>query len=400
METIPINDKVAWVGVNDRDTALFEKIWPLPRGVSYNSYLIRDRKTALIDTVKKFYLPAYLDKLAALLGDVRKLDYLVVNHMEPDHSGSVKVLHDLCPDLRIVGNKKTAAYLKDLYGICDRVLTIADGGELDLGGRKLSFFFIPMVHWPESMVTYDAADRILFSNDAFGGFGTLDGGLFDDEVDIEHFEDEILRYFSNIVGRYAPMVQKAIARLKGLDIRVIAPSHGPVWRHDPGKIVQMYDKWSRYEAEPGVVIAYASMYGNTETMMEAVARGLALERCSTVRIHDLSTSHISYVIRDAWKYRALVLGSPTHDTQLFPPMDLLVRILANKKLGKRIVGVFGTRGWTGGAVAALTQFAKNDGLELVEPIVEATLSPKGCDLENCVLLGRNIAKRLRTDPPG
>ena len=399
MDTIPINEKVFWVGVNDRDTTLFEKIWPLPRGVSYNSYLVLGRKTALIDTVKKFYLPAYLDKLAGLLGDLRKLDYLVVNHMEPDHSGSVKVLHDFCPNLRVIGNKKTAAYLKDLYGITDRVVIVADGEELDLGGRKLSFFFIPMVHWPESMVTFDSAEGVLFSNDAFGGFGTLDGGLFDDEVDIEYFDDEILRYFSNIVGRYAPMVQKAIARLKDLDIRVIAPSHGPVWRRNPAKIVQLYDKWSRYEADPGVVIAYASMYGNTETMMEAVARGLALEHCPAVRIHDVSCSHVSYVIRDAWKYRALVLGSPTHDTQLFPLMDLLVRILENKKLRNRLVGVFGTRGWSGGAVASLSQFARNDGLELIEPVVEAVLSPKSCDLENCVLLGRNIAKRLRENGP-
>ena len=271
---IPLVENVYWVGVNDRRTALFEAIWPIPRGVSYNSYLIRDEKVVLIDAVKDLSVGKYLQKLRHLTGPDRRIDYLVINHLEPDHSGAVPILKQIFPQMQVVGNKKTAEFLESLYGIRD-IHVVQDGDELKLGKRTLQFHLTPMVHWPETMMTYEASAGILFSGDAFGGFGTLDGGIFDDEVDIHYFEDEILRYFSNIVGKYAPMVQKAIKKLGALEIKIVASTHGPIWRSDPGRIIGLYDRWSRYEAEPGVVLAFASMYGNTEKMVEAVARGLA-----------------------------------------------------------------------------------------------------------------------------
>lgn len=391
---VPINDDIFWVGVNDRRTDLFESIWPLPRGVSYNSYLIGDRKVALLDTVKEISLSGYLEKLKAVLALERKIDYLIVHHLEPDHSGSVQVLREIFPKMQIVGNRKTAEFLEQLYGIKQDVRVVRDGEELDLGRRKLRFHLTPMVHWPETMMSYELADGILFSGDAFGGFGTLDSGIFDDTTDIAYFEDEILRYFSNIVGKYASMVQKAITKLKGLDVRTIAPTHGPIWRTHPGQIIELYDRWSRHEAEPGVVIAYASMYGNTEKMAETVAEGLSGQGCQAVRVHDVSRTHVSYAIRDIWRYKGLILGSPTYDTKVFPPMDSLLSLLETKAIRKRAVGIFGSYGWSGGAVKAMTDFVKNNGLELVEPVVEVQFAAGADELEQCRQLGRNMARHI------
>lgn len=392
---LPIADSVYWIGVNDRETALFEGLWPLPRGVSYNSYLILDEKVAVVDTVKAMKSDQYVANLRALVPAGKSIDYLIVNHMEPDHSGSIALLRDIYPQLTVIGNEKTAQLLKDFFGITENVQIVADGDTLSLGQRTLQFHLTPMVHWPETMVTYDTREKLLFSGDAFGGFGALTGGIFDDEVDVAYFEDEILRYFSNIVGKYANMVQKAIAKLAGLDIAIIAPTHGPVWRHNPAHILDLYDRWSRHEGEEGVVIVYGSMYGNSCQMMEAVSRGLTDEGVSKVRIHSVSTTHISYLIRDAWRFRGLVLGAPTYDVGLYPPMSFFIEMLARKKLRQRLLGLFGTYGWSGGGVKTLRSFAEDGDWDLVEPVVEARCHPTPADLDACRQLGRNLAQRLR-----
>lgn len=388
---IAVADNVYWVGANDRRTGLFEGLWPLPRGVSYNSYLIVDKKVALLDTVKNTSLGILLERLRSVVGAEGQIDYLVIHHLEPDHSGSVPLLKSMFPDMVIIGNEKTAQFLEHLYGIKDGVEVIKDGDELELGRRKLKFFLTPMVHWPETMVSYEPKDKILFSGDAFGGFGTLDGSIFDDTVDIDYFENEILRYFSNIVGKYTAPVQKAIERLRDIEIRIVAATHGPVWRKRPGDIIERYAKWSRQEGEEGIVIAYGSMYGETERMMEAVAGGIRQAEFQRVIVHDLSRSHVSYVIRDTWRYKGLVLGSPTYDAGIFPPMDSLVRLLEEKKLSKRIAGVFGSYGWSGGAVKGLRQFVEKSKMELAEPVVEARFAATDEQLELCRQLGRNIA---------
>lgn len=392
---IPIVQDVYWVGVNDRRTSLFEGIWPIPRGVSYNSYLILDEKTVLIDTVKDLSADGYLKKLRHVLGPDRKIDYLVVNHLEPDHSGAIPLVKKIFPGIQILGNKKTAEFVNDLYGVQD-TRVVADGEELFLGRRKLKFFFTPMVHWPETMMTYEMSNGILFSGDAFGGFGSLEGGIFDDEVDIHYFEDEILRYFSNIVGKYSPMVQKAIQKLgsAGIDLRIVAATHGPIWRTDPGYIIRLYDRWSRQETESGVVVAFGSMYGATERMAEAVERGLTAGGVRTIRTHNVSTSPISYIIRDVWRYQGLILGCPTYDAGVFPLMNNLLDLLREKRVANRVVGLFSSYGWSGGALKGMKQLVEDNKLELIEPIVDARFCATSEQLEQCRALGRAVAARI------
>jgi len=392
---IPISENIFWVGVNDHETDLFEAIWPLPRGVSYNSYLIRGDKIAVVDTVKGMFITSYLEKIKTLAGAGRAVDYLIVNHMEPDHSGALKALRHVFPDVKIVGNKKTAEFIHDFYGVTDNVISVEDGGELDLGGFKLKFFYTPMVHWPETIVTYEETQKVLFSCDAFGGFGALDDRIFDDEVDLAYYQDEILRYYSNIVGRYSEMVQRAIAKLKGLPIAVIAPSHGPIWRKDPSHIVTLYDRWSRHETEEGVTLVYASMYGNTRRMMEAISLSLAEEGVEKVRVYDISRTHISFILVDIWRFRGMIFGSPTYNTTLFPLMQNLVDVLRNDELKNRYIGVFGSYSWSKGAVSALHDFACCGRLTLVEPVVECKCAPTETDIEQCVLLGKNMAHAIR-----
>jgi flavorubredoxin len=386
------------VGINDRETDLFEAMWPLTQGISYNSFLLVDRKTALVDTVKKTHLLEFVEKVKAALPPGRGVDCLVINHIEPDHSGAIPVLKELFPGMQIVGNRKTVEFLRDFYRIDSDTVTVADGDRLDLGDRSMSFHITPMVHWPETMMTYDEKEKILFSGDAFGGFKALDGGLFDDEVLLDRFDDELLRYFSNIIGKFSPMVQKAIAKVKGLDIRMIASTHGPVWRTAPGCIIDKYDLWSRFVAEEGVVIAYASMYGNTLRMAEAVARGLARSGVREIRMHDVSRVNPSFIIRDLWRFKGVVLGSCTYETALFPPMRGLVELLEEKALKNRVLGIFGTYAWSGGAVKNLRLFQEKAGWKLVEPVVEAKCSADEDHLGLCLQLGENMAHAVSTEP--
>ncbi|MFW6344081.1 MAG: FprA family A-type flavoprotein [Sediminispirochaetaceae bacterium] len=372
---IKIHEGVYYVGVNDRDTHLFENVWPLPKGVTYNSYVITDEKNVLVDTVKVSKMAPFLQKLRDLLGD-KPIDYLVINHMEPDHSGAItEILHNY-PDIKIVGNKKTFDFLKGFYGIEENLYEVDDGDTIDLGKHKLNFYLTPMVHWPETMMTYEETSKILFAGDAFGGFGSLDGGIFDDEVNIDYFENEIRRYYSNIVGKFGPMVQKALSKLEGLDIQVVASTHGPVWRSNPQRIISSYDRWSRYEAYPGVVIAYGSMYGNTEKMADYVARRLAERGIKNIRVMNVSNTHDSYIINEIWNYKGIIFGSCTYNVGLFQPMESLIINLSHKGIRNRVFGVFGTYGWSGGGVKTIMEYVKKHKWPLVddEP-VEAKLSP-------------------------
>ncbi|AKI97549.1 FprA family A-type flavoprotein [Kosmotoga pacifica] len=395
---IKIHDGIFWIGVNDNETHLFESLWPLPKGVSYNAYMILDEKVALIDTVKGGYFSQYLNKIKALLPKGKAVDYLIINHMEPDHSGAIKVLVEAFPELKIIGNKKTLQFLEGFYGVTKNTISVEDGEVLELGKHKLKFYLTPMVHWPETMMTYDITSRTLFSGDAFGGFGALNGGIFDDQVDLEYYEDEILRYFSNIVGRYSGMVQRAFKKLEGLEIKIIAATHGPVWRSNPSKIIELYDRWSKQETEEGVVLVYGSMYGNTQKMMEAVASGLCSEGVKKIRLHNITQSHLSFIIRDIWRFKGLIMGSCTYNMELFPPMKQLVSALENRMMKNRYVGVFGSYSWSGGALKELEEFANRNNKDwtLVEPVIEALHSPNDEDLQKCELLGRNMAKAIKS----
>jgi flavorubredoxin len=394
---VPVTDRVHWIGVNDRETTLFENFWPLDKGVAYNSYLINDEKIALIDTVKFNKTDQFLSKIREIIGD-KKIDYLIVNHMEPDHSGSMHAVIAAYPDIKIVGNKKTFEFLNNFYGITENWYEIKEGDELDLGYHKLTFFITPMIHWPETMMTYDKTDKMLFSMDAFGGFGSLDGGIFDDEVNIEVYEDEIRRYYSNIVSNYSVMVQKALKRLSGIEIKTIMSTHGPIWRSNPQIIIDYYDKWSRYEAEEGVVIVYGTMYGNTAKMADYLARIISENGVKNIRVYDASKTHLSYIISDIWRFKGVILGSCAYNTHLFPPMESVINKIEHSGLKNRFLSIFGCKSWSGGGVNNLNAFADRVKWEKIGPSVEATCSPKESEFSVLLKIGEDMARAVKNNP--
>lgn len=391
-----IADKVYYVGVNDRQKALFENMWPLPYGVSYNSYLIVDDKTVLVDTVDVCYADIFLKKVEAALGG-RQLDYLVVNHMEPDHSGSIRLLRHVYPNVQIVGNKRTFDMLAGFHGITTGLHEVKEGDMLSIGTHTLSFYMTPMVHWPEVMMTYDQKDKILFSADAFGTYGALDGGIFDTELILDHFWDETRRYYANIVGKYGNPVQKALQKLSGLDIQVICSTHGPVWTKNIPDIVGIYDRLSRYEGEEGVVLVYGSMYGNTEQMAEAIASSLSAHGVKKIVVHNASTSHSSYILRDIFKYKGVIIGCPTYCNQLYPEIESLLSKIELREVKNRVFAYFGSFSWAGAAVKRLAAFADKMKWDVVGEPVEQKLGLQPDKYEACWQLGEEMAKRIKND---
>lgn len=398
LRPISLGERVFWIGVNDRETDLFEGLWPLPEGISYNAYAVLDRKTALIDTVREPYFEEYLEKVDALLPEGGAPDFLVVNHIEPDHSGSLAALRRRYPDLTIVGNKWTLRLLEQYHGITTGTRLVKDGDILDLGSGSIRFLLTPMVHWPETMLSLDESSKTIFTGDLFGGYGALEGALFDDETDAEAREDETRRYFTNVLARFSPMVSKALGRLGEADYDTIAPSHGIVWRRRPENVVRWFSRWSHFEGDTGATVAYASMYGNTKSMSEAVVRGLAESGVHRISVHDLSRSHLSYVLSDVWRSGTLVLGSPTYNTRPFPAMAALVDFLSDKGLKNRRVGLFGSYGWSGGAIRDLRKFVLSAGLTLVDPVVEVKGAPSSGDLSQCHDLGVALAREVALRP--
>lgn len=392
--TVPVVGKVHWIGVNDRRKSLFENVWPLHRGISYNSYLIVDDKTALVDTIENRVAGNYIERIERLL-DGRSLDYLIINHMEPDHSGEIDEIFNHFKGVKFVGNAKTFKIVEAYWGIKENLIQVDDGDTLDLGHHKLKFVMTPWVHWPETMMTYDQTEQILFSGDAFGSFGALDGGIFDDEINIDLFDDEMRRYYSNIVGKYSNMVQKAFAKLKDVPIRVVASTHGPVWRTNPRRVIELYDRWSRYQAEEGVVIIYASMYGNTEAIADYIARKINENGIKNIIVHDVSKTHISYLINDIWKYRGLVLGSCAYNSEMFPLMEQLTRELTHMGIKNKKLALFGSYSWNGGGVKNLLKFAEEAKLELVTEPAEIFGKPNAEKLQQFDVLARKIAESVR-----
>jgi flavorubredoxin len=392
----PVNlaKDVFYVGVNDRRTHLFENMWPLERGVAYNSYLITDEKVALIDGVEIGQVERFLKKIRAVLGE-RPIDYLVINHMEPDHAGAIQILRELYPEMKLVGNKKTIPMIDGYFGFSDNCIEVDEGSKLELGNHTLQFFMIPMVHWPETMVTYLLEEQILFSADAFGSFGTLDGGIFDDEMDFDYFKDEMRRYYSNIVGKYGSPVRKALEKLATLDIKMIAATHGPVLRTHIAEVLDMYNRWSNYMGEEGVVIAYASMYGHTEEMAEVIAREIAEQGVRSIRMYDVSKTHPSYIISDIFKYNSLILGSPTYSNGLHPNLESLVNKLETIGIPQRNFGFFGNFTWAGAAVKRLQGFAETSGWKVVGVPVEEKHALKSSKYEACRELGRAMASVVK-----
>lgn len=389
-----VTGKIYWLGANDRKKHLFENMWPLPNGVAYNCYLIKDEKTALVDTIESGVSTEFVDKVEELL-EGRTLDYLIINHMELDHSGEIKAIIQRYPNVKIVGNSKTFKVVEAYWGVTENLKQVEDGEELSLGYHHLKFVMTPWVHWPETMMTYDVTEQVLFSGDAFGSFGTLDGGVFDDEIEFAYYEEEMRRYFSNIVGKYANMVQKAFKKLDGVPVKAVCPVHGPVWRSNPEVVLGLYDRWSKMEAENGVVIIYASMYGNTEQIADHIARKIAEQGIKKIRIHDVSKTHISMLINEIWRYKGVILGSCAYNSEMFPLMENLTRELEHMGVKGRELGLFGSFSWNGGGVKNLKKFHESIGWNLVAEPVDIYGIPTADKYAQCDELALAMAEKLK-----
>ena len=386
---------IYYVGVNDRIKHKFENMLPLPYGVSYNSYLIVDEKVALVDTVEISFGDVFIDKIQSQLRD-RQIDYLIINHMEPDHSGSLSLLRKYYPNVTLVGNKKTLEMVQGYYGIDDNTLEVSDGEILKLGTHVLQFNLTPMVHWPETMMTYDESEKVLFSGDAFGCFGTLDGGVIDSEMNLDKYWDEMYRYYANIVGKYGAPVQKALQKLTPLDIKIICSTHGPVWKEQTSKAVDIYDQLSRYEAKEGVVVVYGSMYGNTERMAEAVAQGLVQNGIRNVVMHNVSVSDASVILRDIFKYKGLIIGSPTYCNDLYPEIHSLLTKIEIRQVKKRDFAFFGSYSWAGITNKKLAEFGEKMKWRMIDFTVEEKMGLTENNYQACIMLGRKTAELLKT----
>ena len=354
-------DDLYWVGGNDHRLALFENIHPIPNGVSYNSYLLLDKKTVLFDTVDWDACRQFLENVEHVLNG-RDLDYLVINHMEPDHGASIEEILLRYPKVKIISTEKSFLLMHQFgFNVDGRTEEVKEGDTRCFGKHTITFVEAPMVHWPEAMVSFDVTNGVLFSADAFGSFGALDGKLFNDEVDFDRdWLDDARRYYTNIVGKYGPHVQALLKKAGTIDIKVICPLHGPVWRNDFGYLLDKYDKWSRYEPEEtGVLIAYASMYGNTESAAQVLAAKLVEKGVKNVVVHDVSNTHVSYLISDAFKYSHIVLASVTYNLGIYPVMhDFLMQMKA-LNMQKRTVGIIENGSWAPKSGSLMKDFLDN-----------------------------------------
>jgi len=342
-----VTEDLFWVGGNDKRLHLFENIHPIEDGVSYNSYLLLDEKTVLFDTADWSVGRQFIENVEYVL-DGRKLDYMVINHMEPDHCASMEEIILRYPDVKIVSTEKALMLMHQFnYTVDENFIQVAEGDTMSFGKHNVVFVEAPMVHWPEAMVTFDTTDGVLFSADAFGSFKSLDGALFADEVDFDgEWLNEARRYYTNIVGKYGPEVMDLLKKAQTIDIKIICPLHGPVWRKDIGYILDKYIHWATYTPEEkGVLICYASMYGNTENAAHILATKLHEKGVHKVHMYDVSKTHVSYLIGEAFKYSHLALLSATYNLNIFPAMDNFVQDMKRLNLQKRVVAVVENGSW-------------------------------------------------------
>lgn len=353
-----IADSIYYIGANDRRLALFENMFPIENGISYNSYFIDDEKTAVLDTVDRFVSEPFFENVDKLLAG-RRLDYLVVHHMEPDHAANIGRLMRMYPEMKVVCSAKAGQMVKQFFGtdLGERAVYVKEGDKLELGSHTLTFIAAPMVHWPEVMLSYEEKEEILFSADAFGSFGTLDGTIFNDEALIdEAWYAEAGRYYTNIVGKYGPQTQAVLKKAAGLDIKMIAPLHGYIWRSNIGDFIAKYDLWSRYQPEEkGVLIAYASMYGNTENAANALALALGERGVKNVRVKDVSVTDVSNLIYLAFKYSHIVIASCTYNLAIHPKMEHFLLDMKALNLQNRTVALIENGSWAPAVIKNATE---------------------------------------------
>lgn len=343
-----VTEDILWVGCNDRRITLFENLFPVPKGVSYNSYLILDEKVTLMDTVDASATEQFFENLEAGLAG-RSIDYLVVHHMEPDHAANIKLLLEKYPEIQVVASAKALQMIGQFFDLdlSGRSMEVKEGDTLSTGSHTFHFVAAPMVHWPEVLVSYDEKEKILFSADAFGTFGALNGTIFNDEVDFEReYLADARRYYANIVGKYGMQVQGLLKKAAGLDIQMICPLHGPIWRTDLGWFIDKYDKWSRYEPEEkAVVVLYGSIYGHTEQAVNALACALAEKGARNIAVYDVSRTHVSDLIGEIFRASHLVIACPTYNGGIYPPMENFLTDMKALSVQKRTVALMENGTW-------------------------------------------------------
>lgn len=398
-----IHPDLYWVGANDRRLALFENVYPISRGVSYNSYVLLDEKTVLLDTVDKSVSDQFFENVAHVLNG-RRLDYLIVNHMEPDHCGTIEQLVLRYPEVKIVCNAKTVQMIKQFFtfDIDSRAVLVKEMDTLCTGRHTLAFVMAPMVHWPEAMVTYDTTDKVLFSADAFGTFGAINGNLFADEVNFEtEYLDDARRYYTNIVGKYGTQVQTLLRKAATIDIQTICPLHGPVWRKNIGWFIDKYVKWSTYTPEENaVMIAYASVYGNTANVADILASKLADAGVRNVKVYDVSNTHPSVLVAEAFRCSHLVFASTTYNAGIFVTMETLLHDIVAHNLQNRTVALIENGTWAptaGGLMRKLLSGLR--GIDILEDSLTVRSSLKEDQLEALDRMAAAIAASVRPEAP-
>jgi len=400
--TKKITDDLVFIGANDRRLTLFENVFPIDRGVSYNSYLLKDEKTVLLDTIDKHVAEQFLENLEYEL-DGRKLDYLIVNHMEPDHAATIQRVKEKYPEVTIVCNQKTKNMIKQFFDfdIDNSSLIVKEGDTLNTGKHTLTFVMAPMVHWPEVMVTYDLTDNILFSADAFGTFGALNGNIFADEVDFENdWLDDARRYYTNIVGKYGTQVQALLKKASTLDIKMICPLHGPIWRNKIGWFVEKYQKWSTCEAEEEtVLIIYASVYGHTENIAEMVATKLADKGIKNIKMYDVSKTHFSVLVAEAFRCSHIIIASTTYNAGIFCNMETVLTDLKAHNLLNRKIAVIENGSWAPTAGSLILKIIDDmKGIEILEPVFTVKSTLKKDQLDSLNSLVDTVANSIVVKP--
>ena len=394
-----VTDDLYWIGGSDRRLALFENVYPIPRGVSYNSYVLLDEKTVLLDTVDASISGLFFENLEYVLNG-RTLDYLIVNHMEPDHCAVIGDVVRRYPDVELVCNAKTVPMLKQFFNfpVEDRTVIVKEMDTLCTGKHTFAFVMAPMVHWPEAMVSYDTVDKILFSADGFGTFGAINGNLFADEVNFERdWLDDARRYFINIVGKYGVQVQNLLKKAATLEIKMICPLHGPVWRENLGWFIEKYDTWSSYKPEDqAVMIAYASIYGNTENAAEILASKLADKGVKNIAMYDVSVTDPSVIVSESFRCSHLVFAAPSYNGGIFTKMETVLSELKAHSLQNRTVAIMENGTWAPVAGRQMREiFAGMKNIELLEEGVTIRSAVKEAQEASLEALAEKIASSLQ-----
>jgi anaerobic nitric oxide reductase flavorubredoxin len=368
MHPVEIRPNIYSIVINDRSIDLFEGLWPIHEiGVSYNSYLIKDEKNVLIDMSKEVFSDDFAEQLSSVI-DLKDLDYIVINHMEPDHTGNLHNIHKLAPKAKFIGMQKAISMMNDFYSQTEDTQVVKHGDTLSIGKHTLKFFYTPGLHWPETMMTYVVEDELLFTCDAFGQFGALNGCIADDECqNREFYETEALRYYSNIIAAFSRNVLMALDKLKDLPIKILAPSHGLIWRKDPSRILALYKKWADYAkgpAEPGITVLYGSMYRNTERALDQTLQIIGQKKVP-LQVFNVSVSEPSFYLPSLLTHKGILVACPTYEHAMFPAMVRALNMAEIKGITNKVAAYFGSYAWSGGANDVFNGYAERLSWEVV-----------------------------------